>query len=108
MAAPALLAPLIAFAAKQFAVLFALRLLLITLTVTVLPILVNNLIFKFVNMALQKVDEFGGDQGPIVIGFTGIAAYLGDQLGLVDAFSITMGFITAKAALSMIPFSPIK
>lgn len=93
MAAPLLLAPLIAFAGKLFAVLFAVRIFFITLTVTVFPIVINNLIFKFVNMALSKVDEFGGDQGPIVIGFSGIAAYLGEQLGLVDAFSIMMGFI---------------
>jgi len=87
----------------------AVKLFFIGLVVLVLPVVLNNLLYALLEKSMTLINQYTPTgQENLVFELTGIAAYLSAQLGLVDCFNIMMGFVTAKLALSMIPFSPIK
>ncbi len=87
----------------------AFRLFFITLIVVVLPTVLNNFVYGLIENSIDLINaNLPAGSDSLVFQLSGIGAYLGSQLGIIDCFNIVMAFITAKLALSMIPFSPIK
>lgn len=108
MALPAI-PMLIGLLGKVLMAITAIKFFFVFLIAIILPTVLNNLMFKFIEQSLTLVgSNLPTNTQSLAFGLSGVAGYLGTQLGLVDLFSITMTFITAKIALSMIPFSPIK
>ncbi len=94
---------------KIFIAMTAIKIFFITLIVVVLPIVLNNFLYKFLEMSFTLIDSyFPQDTSNLIFQLSGVAAYLSSQLGLVDAFNIMLSFLAAKFVLSMVPFSPFR
>jgi hypothetical protein len=101
-----------AFLAGLFAQLFAtsaawfvaLKLLLVTLIMVVLPILLTNFFASIVSGILTLAGEQFTGASSVVAELTGVAAYIATQLELPAAFAVIFSAFAAKFALKLIPF----
>lgn len=114
-----ILAPLIAFLSSALAVrifnvvLFwlALKALLTALFIVALPIVLNNVMYGFMESAMTYfnsesglgLSEFSG-----LLSTTGILAWLLDCFNIPQAMSIIISAFQLHLILKMIPFSPVK
>jgi len=75
---------------------------MIFLFVTVLPIVLNNLIYKLLNifmtMASDQASTYGSGTS-LVYEFTGVGAYIASRIGLPEAFAITISAVAISATL---------
>ena len=101
-----------AFLAGLFAQLFgqslawyvALKTLLVTLIMVVLPILLTNFFGSIISGLLTLAGEQLGSSSSVVAELTGVAAYIATQLELPAAFAVIFSAFAAKFALKLIPF----
>ncbi|MBW2635707.1 MAG: hypothetical protein JRE14_16665 [Deltaproteobacteria bacterium] len=71
-----------------------------------LPVVLYNtfstLLFDLMNMAVTYVSD--GNYQPLTINLTGLAGYLGNQIGLPNMVSIYLTAISTKFTMGFIPF----
>ena len=96
-------ASLVGYSAVRFT---AWKLVIYTLTVTILPIVLTNLIYTIIEIALTLADDVQGSYGlsSVVVQFTGISAWFATHLMIPEGISILLSALTARLALKMIPF----
>lgn len=76
------------------------------LVVTVLPVVLNNFLYSVIDGAINLVDtttqgqSFNGQ----LVELTGLAAWLAQQLRIVEGFSIIMSAVMFRVSIRMIPF----
>ena len=84
----------------------ALKVVLYTLFVTILPIVLNNVFKSIIDgmISIANSATVGGGAPSMVIEFTGAAAALIQIVGLPFAFSVIIAACAFKLTLRMIPF----
>lgn len=95
---------LLAFGAAHFA---ATKIILVALFMVTLPIILNNVLYSLMDTVFSAVTDYasGKDTGlETVANFTGLAAYMLNSLGLVDAFAVILSCMGIRFAISWIPF----
>lgn len=79
----------------------------VALTVIILPIILNNLVYDIIEIMFGVVaDNFGSMSGigGSMVNITGVGAYLMEKFRLPECFSIIVSALTVRASLNMIPF----
>lgn len=97
-------ARLFAFGAAHFA---ATKVVIATLFIVILPIIINNILYDLMTYVFSAVTDFAGSHSveiPTAVQFTGLAAYMLQSLGLVDAMSVILSCMAIRFAMSWIPF----
>ena len=94
-----------ALLARSTVVYLAMKALLFVLFVTVLPVIINNLIYKLIQGSIDVVGTTAGSASSHVVALTGIAGYLGSTLRLPEALSIMLSAVATRFALKLIPFT---
>ena len=78
---------------------------LLFLFVTILPVVLNNLIYKimeiFMNKAASAATAFNSGTSPIV-NLTGVGAYIATQIGLPEAVAIVLSAVSISATLRIL------
>jgi len=78
---------------------------LLFLFISVLPVVLNNLIYSLLNTFMTKAASastaFNAGSSP-VLQFTGLGAYLASQLGIPEATSIVMSALAIGATLRIL------
>ena len=77
------------------------------LVVVVLPIVINNIIYKIIQTSVELVSNNIGDTSflsSMTIHFTGLAAYVVGSLHLPEALSIVMSAVALRFTLSFFSF----
>jgi hypothetical protein len=91
------------FFASSVARYLALKVILTTLFVVILPVILNNFAWKLLDIALSYISGIPG-LPPFVMHFTGLSAYFVNHLMLVQVFAIIIGAIMTRFTLKLIPF----
>lgn len=94
------------FFASQASKILALKIILTTLMMVILPIVLNNIFYDIVESLLTTANERIGNSSVTspTLTLTGLAAFLASYLRLPDALSILITGVVTKVALRMIPF----
>lgn len=79
----------------------ALKLLLVAIFTTVLPVVLNQVVYSFVERAIQYANSETANISAVTIQLIGFGGYLGTQLKLPECFSIIMGFVSSRLTLRM-------
>lgn len=85
----------------------ATKVILGTLFIVILPIIINNAIYSLMSTMMTTITTFAQAQNPDLestVSFTGLAAYMLNSLGLIDAFSVVLSAVALRFALTWIPF----
>lgn len=84
----------------------AMKVIILALFVTVLPIILNNFIYDIIKIGMdQMVSRTGNNQlQPVVVTFTGVAAWLITMARLPDCLSLLLSALGVRMMLNMIPF----
>jgi len=93
-----------AFGAAHFA---AAKIIMVTLFVIILPIIINNILYDLMSYVFTAVTDFAGAHEiglQTSVQFAGLAAYMLDALGLIDAFAVILSCMAIRFAMSWIPF----
>lgn len=90
------------FLASSVARFIAMKILLTTLFVVVLPIILNNLIVEIMTLIYEKAMTVLGDTQSALIQLTGLAAYLADLLQLPLFVSILLGAVSVSFTLNLL------
>jgi hypothetical protein len=94
-----------ALLARSTVVYLALKGLLFVLFVSVLPVVINNLIYKLLQGSMDVVGTTAGSAHSTVVALAGIAGYLGSVLRLPEALSVMLSAVATRFALKLIPFT---
>ena len=81
----------------------AMKTLLTTLFIIVLPIVLNNFISKLIDVAFNIINNYLGETNTIVVSFTGLASYILNEIYFTNWFSIILSAILLKITLRLIP-----
>lgn len=99
------------FAFKQAAAFISLKAFLTTLLLISLPIVLNNLMGKFLEKIMDRVSDSvttnTGSIESIAYNFTGISAYFINHMRIDDALSVIFSAMAVRFTLSLIPFSRV-
>lgn len=93
--------------ADKILMFFAIKAIAVFLFIVVVPILLNNTMYDFIEIGMNFA---GGQVGSVMDGsmnFQGFAAYLIEAFRISEALSILIGALSLRLALKMIPLSPI-
>ena len=109
---PGILSPLVGWLAGGLSKIFAdnvaryiaLKAVLATLFITVLPIVLNNFVYALLSIALNHVSSLTPPNLQSVISFDGFAGWLIQILRIPDAFSVLVSCMSYRVALNSIPF----
>lgn len=83
----------------------ATKVVLQTLFMVVLPIVLYNLFCAIIDEYMSFVTtHISYDSSSVVVHLTGLAGFLADRLGLVNAVSILMSAVAIRFTFRMIPF----
>lgn len=86
----------------------AIRALAITLMVTVLPVVLNNVFYALFDSILSVANTQYGSAASGLTSFrwqiTGLAAYLAQHLKLIELVSMSISMVVIKFTLGLIPF----
>ena len=76
------------------------------LFITVLPVVLNNLIYDLIETSLNFISSSVTSEGlePFSMQLTGLGAWLAEVLKITDAFSVIMSAVAFKFTLRLIPF----
>lgn len=84
---------------------FALKTVLVTLLMTILPIILRNFFTWIVSGALSIVSSTGlGSRSPLLLALTGLVGHLASSLGLPGCFSVILSGVATRFTLRLIPF----
>lgn len=79
----------------------------VALTVVILPIILNNLVYDIMEIIFGVVSENFGSMGGIgnqVVSITGVGAWLMEKFRIPECFSLIVSALSVRASLNMIPF----
>lgn len=85
----------------------ATKIILGILFVTILPIVLNNVIYDLMSTVFSTVQTYASENSPSLqttVSWTGLAGYMMDACGVVSALTIVMSAMACRFALSWIPF----
>lgn len=104
---------MMAFLGALFAQLFgtsvayfvALKLVMVTLVMVILPIVLKNFFTWIVEGVLSLVSSSAiGGAGSMTLALTGVAGYLGSNLGLPACLAVILSAVAVRFTLKLIPF----
>ena len=77
-----------------------------TLLVTVVPIIFTNIVYSLIESAISLVGSAQSQYGVsgYIMQLTGLAAWLAQEMYLVEGFSLIMSAVLFRLAIRMIPF----
>lgn len=106
MALPLIVAPFVGwfttFIASSVARFIALKVLLTTLFVVVLPIVLNNLIVSVMTAIYDKAVSSVSSVDSVIVSMTGLAGYIANALSLPLVLSILLGAISVSFTLNLL------
>lgn len=73
--------------------------LIIALLTTVLPIVLNKIIYAFIERAINYCNQSVGSVSAVTVNIVGMGGYLANQLNLPECVSIVLGFVAARFTL---------
>jgi len=85
----------------------ATKVILITLFMVVLPIVINNIIYDLMDVIFSATTSYAQNVSPDLetsLTWTGLAAYMGEQLGVIDAISVILSAMAVRFSMTWIPF----
>lgn len=83
----------------------AMKAVMVTLIMIVLPIILKNFFTWIVAGSLSLVSASAlGDASPTIVGLTGLAGYFGTNLGLPACFAVILSAVATRFSLKLIPF----
>lgn len=85
----------------------ATKVILGTLFIVILPIVLNNVIYDLMDVVFSAVTTYASENMPDmpnVVQFTGLAGYMSESLGILDALSVVLSAMSIRFAMSWIPF----
>lgn len=83
----------------------AIKLVLTTLFIVILPIVLNNLMYDVMNMVMQIANtQTSGATFDGHMSFTGLGAYLITKFKIAECISVISGGLLMRLSMSMIPF----
>lgn len=82
----------------------ALKTVLTTLFVVVLPIVLNNFLSYLIDISVNILNKVMQNLGVININFTGLATYILNNIYFTQWFSVILSAIAMKLVLKTIPF----
>jgi len=82
----------------------AIKVVLVTLMITILPIIIKNLLDWFVTGLLAIVAAHVQTTSSTVMSLVGLAGYFASGLGVPDCFAVIVSAIAIKFTLGLIPF----
>lgn len=86
----------------------ALKMIMVTLVITILPIVLNNFLYDIVQIIINLINSV---QLPIQsvqnTSFSGLAGYLLEKLKIIDAFSIILSCVIYRFTLKLITLGRI-
>lgn len=85
----------------------ATKIILTALFVVVLPIVLNNVLYGLMDVVFSAAQGFASTHDPdlpTVVSLTGLAGYMADVLGLIDAFSVVLSAMALRFMFTWIPF----
>lgn len=82
----------------------AIKAVLVTLMMVILPIIFKNLLAWFVTGLLSLVTTYTGGATSTIVSLGGVAAYLANGMGLPAAFAVILAAVATKFTLKLIPF----
>lgn len=86
-----------------------LKVLLTSLFVTVIPAVLNNVLFSFMEMMQTMINEHStGETYDGLIQLTGLLAWFVDCLKISDCVTVLVSAYILHITLKMIPFSPFR
>ncbi len=83
----------------------AIKTILTTLFVVVLPVVLNNLLYEILSYAMDIASSVNPNDLPsIVLNLTGLAGWFFTELYLVDALTVVLSAVSVRVFLNHIPF----
>lgn len=82
----------------------AIKVVLTTLFITIVPIILNNFFKSILDGVLSLVSTYAGSVSPMTVSFTGLAGWLANELQLPGCFAVIFAAVALKVTLRMIPF----
>lgn len=82
----------------------AIKVVLTTLFLTILPIILNNFFKSILDGVLSLITSYTGSVSPLVASFTGMAGWLANELNVPACFAVIFSAIALKVTLRCIPF----
>lgn len=85
----------------------ATKIILATLFMVILPIVINNIIYDLMDVVFTATSAYATEHTPGMptsVSFTGLAAYMCEELGIIDGMSVVLSAMGVRFALSWIPF----
>lgn len=82
----------------------AIKVVLTTLFLTIVPILLNNFFKSLVDGMLSLVSTYVGSVSPMAVSFTGLSGWLANELQVPACFAVIFAAVALKVTLRLIPF----
>ncbi|MCF6205080.1 MAG: hypothetical protein L3J59_15660 [Methylococcaceae bacterium] len=85
----------------------AIKAVIVGVVVIILPIVINNIVYKFMQMAVNFAGNNSPDNsfiGSLTFNASGMLAYVIDAMSIPEAFSIVMSALALKFTLSFFSF----
>lgn len=108
---PAILAAILGFCGRFFTdrlvQYLAFKALILGIMLVILPLVINNFLFWFMNLLYGKMlaaMSTGGAMPSSIIQFTGVSGYIATQLQLPLCLSIILSAVSIRAIMNIIPF----
>lgn len=82
----------------------AMKIIISVLVLTALPIILNNVIYKIIEILLQIINQNTGSMTSAVAQFSGLSGWMLSNLSIPEGISIFLSAVAIKYTLGLIPF----